>query len=212
MLKNKLVYDLTKIKYAMLHPIDNAYYIKVKEFGTCLSATIIYAALFIIFISNLVYRGFIFSIDITNFSITTAFIYFVVALGLFIVGNYFISSINDGNGTLRTIYVSIAYCFSPTILFMPFVILFSNVATTNERFLIAFASSVIVVWCIVNIFLTLIEIHDYTFKQTVGNVLITFFFMGVCIIGASVGYLLFNQVKEFVMDIITEVMLRVKTT
>ena len=212
LLKYKIVYDLTKIKYAMLHPIDNAYYVKVKEFGSPLSATIIYATLFVIFISNLVYKGFIFSIDITHFSITTALIYFVVILGLFIVGNYFISSINDGNGTLRTIYVSIAYCFSPAIIFMPFVILFSNVATTNESFLIAFASYVIVVWCIVNIFLTLIEIHDYTFKQTVGNVLITFFFMGVCIIGASVGYLLFNQVKEFVMDIITEVMLRVKKT
>ena len=211
-LENKLVYDLSKIKYAMLHPIDNAYYVKVKQIGSCLSATIIYAALFIIFISNLVYRGFIFSIDIANFSVTTTFIYFVVILGLFIVGNYFISSINDGNGTLRTIYVSIAYCFSPIILFIPFVILFSNVATTNEGFLIAFASFIILVWCIVNIFITLIEIHDYTFKQTVGNVLITFFFMGVCIIGASVGYLLFNQVKEFVLDIITEVMLRGKAT
>jgi hypothetical protein len=209
-LKNKVLYDLSKIKYAMLHPIDNAYYVKVKEIGSILSATIIYASLFIIFISNLVYKGYIFSVDITNFSVSTALIYFVIILGLFIVGNYFISSINDGNGTLRTIYVSIAYCFSPIILFMPFVILFANVATTNEEFLIIFASFVIVVWCIVNIFLTLIEIHDYTLKETVQSVIITFFFMGVCVIAASVGYLLFNQVKQFVLDIITEVMLRVK--
>lgn len=212
LLSYRLIKDLSKIKYSILHPIDNAYYVNVKETGSYISATIVYAALFLLLVLYLVSRGFIFSIDIADFSIATAFTYYVVILALFLAGNYFISSINDGNGTLRTIYIGIAYCFSPMIAFMPFVILFSNAATNNERFLITAASFAITVWCIVNIFLTLIEIHAYSFKQTVGNVLLTLFFMGVAIIAFSVGYLLFNQVKEFALDIITEVMLRVKTT
>lgn len=209
-LRNKVIHDIASLKYAMLHPIDNAYNVKYKLTGSYFTATLIYMMLFIVLVLYQVASGFIFSVNIARYSIFNTLLYYVIIVGLFIIGNYFISSINDGNGSIRSIYVGTAYCFAPAILIMPFVILFANFATLNEEFLISTTVAVIITWCIINIILMIIEIHAYSFKSAIYNILLTLFFMGVAVLAASMGYLLINQVWEFIMKLVTEVMLRAK--
>lgn len=209
-MSNRLVYDMLSIKYAMLHPIDNAYNVKHGHTGTYLSASLIYILFFVILVLYQVAGGFIFSVDIADYSLFNTLVTYIVVVGLFIGGNYFISSINDGNGSVRDIYVGTAYCLSPAVVIMPPVILFSNFATLNEQFLINTATTAVIAWCIINIVLMIIEIHEYSFKFTVFNILMTLFSMGVAVLAASMGYLLLNQLWVFIREIVVEVLLRVK--
>jgi len=95
---------------------------------------------------------------------------------------------------------------------MPMITLISNVSTLNEAFLLNFARMTVLVLCLVNLVLVLIEIHDYSLKLTLGNILVTLFFMAVAILAASVAFLLLRQVFIFVQEMITEVMLRARAS
>lgn len=209
LLENRFVSDMAKIKYGMLHPIDNAYYIKRGKNGTYLSAFVIYALLFILLVLYQVASGFIFAQDMDDYSIVNVFLGFVVVTFLFLISHFLISSINDGLGGFRDITLVIAYSCSPLIVFVPFIIIFANFATVDEKFFIDFALMVLFIWCICNMIVGLIEIHEYKFSTIVGNILVTLFTMGVAVLAASVGYLLVRQIINFIYELIVEVGLRV---
>ncbi|MDR1532605.1 MAG: YIP1 family protein [Clostridiales bacterium] len=205
----KFLSDLGRMRYAAAHPIDNAYNIKRGVTGGYGSGFAIYGLLFVLFVLSQVGMGFIYSIPIERFSIVSAFLYFTAALGMFVVLHYYIASINDGNGTLRDIFLCVAYGFSPVVLFMPFVVLFANVATFNEAFIIHIGTGALILWSVVNIVAALIEVHEYTFRETAVSLLITFFFMVVAVLAGTIFYVLLKQIYDFFYEIITEVGMRV---
>lgn len=210
MLRHKLIFDIANLKYAMYHPIDNAYDVKVGKRGSVVSATVLYIMLFIILVLRQVGSGFIFSVDVAKYSLFNTFIIYVLLIGLFIMCNYLVGSIQDGNGTVRSLYIATAYSFAPAILIMPFVILLSNVATINEAFFISSITGIIVCWCGVNIILMIMEIHEYEFKMAISNILITLFFMGVVVLAGSMFYLFLRQIWNFVSELFMEVLIRGK--
>ena len=83
--------------------------------------------------------------------------------------------------------------------------------THNEGFLVSFAWTIATVWSAALIFVGLTETHNYSFSDTVKNVLLTLFFMIIAIIGLAVVYLLWAQVITFVQDVIQEVAYRVQS-
>jgi hypothetical protein len=204
--------DIFNLKYALLHPIDNAYNVRYGTTGSYISATLLYVLVFIFLVLSQVGSGFIYSVNTDTYSISAVFTYFVLAIGLFTIANYFISSVNDGIGSFKSIYIGTAYCFAPMIFITPFIIIFSNFATLNEKFLITMTTNVVIVWCIINIFLVIMEIHEYSFKKVLFNIFMTLFFMGVAILATSLVYLLLNQVWQFILGIIMEVTLRAKAS
>lgn len=209
-LKSRLMFDIANLKYAMFHPIDNAYDVKVNTRGSVIAASIIYVLVFILLVFKQVGSGFIFSVDIMRYSIAYTLAGYVVIIGLFIMSNYLVGSLHDGTGTVKSLYIGIAYSFSPALLIMTLIILISNFATMNEAFFIAAADTFVISWCAVNAVLTIMELHEYDFMPTVGNLLITLFLMIVIILAASMLYLFVKQIWDFVYELITEVLLRVK--
>lgn len=204
-----IIRDLAKLPFAMRHPIDNAYNIKVLETGSYMGATVIYFILLVIIVLYQTATGFIFAQTLDNYSVFNTIVVFAGLLFLFVMMHHLISSINDGRGTLRGIYTTIAYSCAPIILFMPFVIIFSNFATVDEKFFLDFALYAFIGWSICNIIVGLIEIHDYKFSEIIKNLLVTLFAIGVAILALSIGYLLIKQIFAFVFEIIVEVRLRV---
>lgn len=204
--------DLVQIKYSIKHPILNFENIIDLKTGSFSSATFIYTLLFLILVFSQIGRGYIFSVSADDFSIWRTLTYYVVIIGLFIACNFYISAVNDGNGTVKTIYIGTAYSFSPVLIFMPFVILFSNFLTMNEAFLISASIGALLVWGLVNFVLMITVIHEYSFREALYNILMTLFFMGVVVLAVSLAYLLLNQVWEFVYAVFTEVVLRARAS
>ena len=206
--KSRFYYDICQIPFAFRHPLDNSYNVRKGETGTYLSATVIYLAVLLLTILNQTAAGFIFSVDLRSFSLMNTVLIFVCALALFLVSHYFISSINDGEGTFRSTYISVAYSLSPVVLFLPWLIIFSNFATIDESYLIYTVLGILLLLCAVYIVLAIIEVQQYTFRQSLFNVLVTLFFMAVLVFAISISYLLLKQVIDFIVSIITEVNLR----
>lgn len=115
---------------------------------------------------------------------------------LFLVSNYLVSSIKDGEGSFIQVFKGMAVALLPFILLEIPGLLLSNVLTLQEVFIYQFLQWVMYGWCLVLIFCMIMEIHDYTFKETVINLLLTLFVMIVLFVVAVVILML---AKEFVM-------------
>ncbi|MHB8962042.1 MAG: hypothetical protein ACYC5K_02705 [Saccharofermentanales bacterium] len=207
-LGNRAYYDLNRIGFMMKHPIDNVYDISKRQTGGWLSASVIYSAVFLILILYQTKSGFLYSASLYRFSLMNNALLYFGGMALFIVSNYYISSIHDGEGTLKSIFVSTAYSLAPILFIIPPVILLANFATYNERYIITTISGVAIAISVVYAVISLIGIHNYTFKETFANILLTFFFMAVILFALSIAYLLLKQIIDFLISIIVEVNLR----
>lgn len=207
----RFLHDITYFRYMLRHPIDGYYYLKHGQAGSLGAATFLYLAIFIVFIADTLFRGFIFSSNLLESTpILFMTIAFLAVCVLFVIGNYMVASINEGEGSLKNIYTMLPYALSPYLVITPFIVASTYVLTQNEGFLVSFSWTIATVWSAVLIFIGLTETHNYSFADTVKNVLLTLFFMIIAIIALAVVYLLWAQVITFVQDIIQEVAYRVQ--
>jgi len=208
--ENRLWSDIKYIGTVFRHPIDSMYDLKVGKHGSVLSATLVFVIAYAVFLGYQLGFAFLFR-GINNFKyLTVSYLLsmFFLPVALFIVGNYMISAINEGEGSFKNVFVCTAYSFAPMILLMPIVILISYFCTFNESFIIGFSSTIIIAWTALYFILMVLEVHRFSFVNMVKNILLTLFAIIIAIIFFVIIYLMAKQVFMFVLDIVREVMFR----
>lgn len=206
----RFLHDITYFRFMLRHPIDGYYYLKRGDAGSMKSASFLYAIFLLVFLADTLFRGFIFgfaSLNDTPFLLMA--IAFIAVIFLFIIGNYMVATINEGEGSIKNLYIMLPYAVSPYLVIAPCLVAVSYVLTQNEAFIITFGWALAVIWAAVLVFIGITETHNYTFGETVKNVLLTLFFMVIAIIALAVLYLLWAQVWTFIQDIYQEVEYRV---
>ncbi|WP_417899017.1 YIP1 family protein [Bacillus haimaensis] len=205
-----LISELLFLVNFLKKPVDSFYYVKRVRKVSLLSATILYFVLFVEYLMMKYFTGFIFrgsNADQINFAFELVTLFLPILL--FIVSNYLVSTISDGEGRFRDIYIGTIYSLAPYLVFIIPVTLLSNALTLNEAFLYTFSMQVMIGWSLVILFIMVKEIHAYEFFETVRNILITIFCMIIIVLVCFIIYVLMDQVVDFVTAIIQEVILRV---
>lgn len=199
---NEFCYLFTFVK----HPLNGYDGIKRGKKMSPFVSTIWYVILFVIIILQNIYTGFTFNTkDIESISIFQIFTTTMVPILLFVLANHMISSIRDGNGKFRDVYTGTICAFSPYIIFMPLVILVSNVLTLNEEFIVTASTWIIYIWVFFMVFFMIKDIQDYQVGENIGNILLTVVAMLLFVAFAFLLYVLTAQLYSFIKDIILEV-------
>ena len=207
----RLAGDMKYCGTMLRHPIDAIYYLKAGKRGTLLSAAILTAAAYVVYMADVLGRGFIFNENrLAGLSPALLTCIFFITLILFMVGNYMVSSINEGEGTLRNIFTTVAYSLIPYIIAGTITVGLSYVLTRNEAFLITLVWDIGVFWSAALLVLSILNIHNYTLKQTVKNILLTLFFAIIALVLVAILYLVWDKVIGFVREVISEVSYRVQ--
>lgn len=208
--KNKLVDDFVFMFRFIKQPADSFYYIKKKLRGSLRFAFIIYLWVIAARVLSLYLTGFIFSpypspiyIRVENEILTTVLLIFI-----WNAANYLVSTISDGEGRVRDVIIGSAYSLFPYALFVLPIALISNVLTLNEIFIYSFSLDIVWVWTGLMLFIMVKEIHNYSFAETVRNVLITLFTMGLFVLTGYILYVLFSQLYDFVSAVLQEIRIR----
>ncbi len=197
--------------FMLRHPLDGYYYAKREERAGPLSATILYLLAFGVYLLDMLGRGYIFRlVDIKATEPITLVMLFFIPLLLWITGSYMLSSINDGEGSLRNVYVSTAYALSPYIILTPFIVLLTHVLTLNESFIVTLGWIFILAWSVVLLFLSVKEIQQFTVGETIKNIVLTIFYMILVVVAVAIIYLLWNQAISFFKELFGEVGYRVQ--
>lgn len=207
---SKFLNDLLYLKNMLRHPLDSFYYLQSGTHGSILSATTIYLLFFTVVLFDYFGRSFIFNLNVADRSVGFLLLTSSAFTGLWIVSNYLVSSINDGRGTFKDVFIFTAYSFAPYIIFQPFVILLTYVLTYNERFLIDFLTYINVGWSFILLFTGVKEIHDYDIKNTLKSFLLTVGWIFVMVLVYSIVYMLWDQLIDTAYSIAREAFYRAR--
>lgn len=208
--KIKLVDDFVFLFRFIKQPADSFYYIKKNLRGSLTFAGLIYAWVVIVRIVSLYVTGFIFNrySSLVYIPVESEIVKTVLLLFLWNAANYLVSTISDGEGRVRDVVIGSAYSLFPFVLLALPIALISNVLTLNEVFLYSFSLNLMWFWVGLMLFIMVKEIHNYSFSETVRNVLVTLFTMALFVLTGYILYVLFNQLYDFVSAIVQEVGLR----
>lgn len=191
----------------LARPSDAYYEIRFYGKASVLSATVMYFALVFVFFVARVATGFIFAWDF-GMDIIPLIGGFVGVIALFVVVNFLVATINEGEGSFKNVYIGTAYAATPFILMAIPITLLSQVLALSEAFVYQFLFQIAIGWSLLLQFIMIKEMHDYEIRDVVKNILLTAFTAVVLVIAAFVLYLLLGQVVEFVRSVVMEVSFR----
>ena len=184
------------------HPMDCYYEIRKYRQGSVLSAAVIYLLFFIDFMAFKTVKGFIYqTVKVENMDIGSIVLGFFALLGLFVVCNYLVTSINDGDGTFKQIFMIPANGLMPAMIALLIVTCVSYVLTYNEAFLLTLVLLIGIVWSAVTIFIGLQTVHDYTFGETVKSIVLTVVFMIIVAVIGIIISIMWNSLYTFLASV-----------
>lgn len=193
----------------MRKPNDVFYNMKVKHSVSVVNASIILALSFLaLFVSRhitafLFYDGYKEFISNSEILITSISVFV-----LYIISNYLITSIFDGEGNFKEIYIATIYSFAPYVILTFVAALLTNVLTINEVFFVQLLGMIGMIGTLVLLLIKNIEIHNYNFWGSVKVFVLTIVTMVILLIVTISLYTLFNQLIIFVVSMIKEVLVR----
>ena len=88
---------------------------------------------------------------------------------LFIVANYLVCAVSNGEGKFKDVYKSTIYALSPLLVFWPIVVVISRYLTLNEAFIYEASMSILILWSGLLMFFMIKDIHNYGVLETIKN-------------------------------------------
>ena len=193
------------------HPIDSYYDLKIRKRGSLGGAAFHFLLFFVAYMLYTTSRGFIVQLaDVVDMD-------FVVIIGgffglfiLFIISNYLVTSIKDGEGGILDIFKLISYGLLPLTITLLGVTALSHVITDNELFLVNFALLFGGGYTIAVMWLGFQEVHNYSFSTTFKSLIITLGFMTIVLVVVFNLTILFDGLVVFIESIVSEVYINVR--
>lgn len=201
----KFFKDIFYMFRVMRHPVDSFDDIKRGLKGSLLATVILYVLIFISFVLFNTSKGFIYQfIAIEDLDLTALMLGFLAVTLLFIVCNYLDTSINDGIGTIKQIFMMFVYALGPLFMALVLITVLSHVLTYNEVFFLDFIMNIGIVWTLVQIFLGISETHEYTGKQTLRSMIMSVLFALIVVIIMIIIITMWQQLYLFIEAILKE--------
>jgi len=212
--QDEYVKHYTKLTYPLhcvFHPFKGFTELKYDKKTSLLFANIIVIAIFVSQVLYFTCSGFIWNpavADINNVNIPATFMTTVGAFFLFIICNWAVTTLFNGEGKFTEIWCFTAYALIPIVLMRVPMILLSNFFTADEMAFLGIISALMYIWLVVTILMATMEVHQYSFMGTVTALLITAVGMILVISIAAIVYSLMLQMISFVGNVSNEIALR----
>ena len=202
--KEELLYGF----HLIFHPFDGFWDLKHEQRGS-VRAGIVYVIITILaFFYQSVGTGYIFNPNGTYMSIFGQIISVVVPLILWVVANWCLTTLFDGEGSFKDIFIATTYSLLPVPMLVIPSVIFSNILAQNEGQLISLLVGIAFVWAGMLIFFGMMVTHDYSlgknFVTTLGTIVAMAFIIFVAVLFSS----LVSQMVSFVSSIIVELSYR----
>jgi hypothetical protein len=205
--KNKTIRELTYIKHFLKHPLDGYYEIKRKAAVSVSTAGIIYFLLALVYIMYQTVTNVIFLAD-PNPNIMYELIILISILALWVVANYFVCLIRDGEGSFKNVFVATAMSLTPLLIVFPLITILSNVLTYQEAVFYNGPLTITYIWVAIYFFFMIKEIHNYEVGETFGVIGISLFTMLIMGIFLFVIYSIDTQIFTVTEQIARELIER----
>jgi len=162
------------VKHCLFHPFDGFYEAKNRGKGSLLAATVIIALYCILDCFEVQYTGFIMNLNqISRMNSVTIFISALTVLLLAVISNWTITTLFDGKGKLKDIYMVLGYSLAPMVMIDFCVVIASNFVIEEEAMILTAIRWMGVAWSAFLIVTGLCTIHEFSLAKTLVTILAT---------------------------------------
>ena len=127
---------------------------------------------------------------------------------LFVIANWALCTLLDGEGRVIDIYIATCYCLIPIVIARVLETICSNVLTDTEYVFVGMVVVCLNIWFICLLLFSLKTIHNYTLTKTILNALVTLVAMAIIFFILFLFIILVQQLYIFFATVITEIIMR----
>ena len=172
------------LRYALhciVRPFDAFWDLTHEKRGSMAAANTIVVVLLLTNMLRLGFTSFLFyPVNWRTVNLLMEIMSFLLPFVVYIVANWCLTTLFDGKGTLRDIYMGTAYAMTPYILIQLPLIVLSNVVTEEEGAFYEYFGVFSLVWCGLLIVASVMMIHDFLLGKALG--LLIFSAVGMLVI------------------------------
>jgi tetratricopeptide (TPR) repeat protein len=196
--------------YVIGHPFDGYYDLKHANIGSAGSATAVLGLFVITMLIHTQLTAFLFNFrDINEINMGQEVISILLPFFVFALANWTLTTLMDGEGSIRNIYIATAYATIPIVLiYLPLTVM-SHVLTLQEGAFFYFFRTFAAVWVGWLLFTGNMVTQGYNVKKTIFTLLLTVVAMGIIIFLGLLFFTLLEQVWSFVETIYQEIVFRI---
>lgn len=200
--------ELIYANHLILHPFDGFWDLKHEYRGSVRAAFVWLALAVLTFYYQSVGTGYVFNPRQRFSTILIQLSAVLVPVLLWSVSNWCLTTLFDGEGSFKDIFVATCYSLVPIpILIIPSVLI-SNVALASEATIINLLVSIAFIWAGILIFFGAMVTHDFTFAKNVIMCLCTILGMGVIMFIGILFSTLLAKIVSFISSIVIEITYR----
>lgn len=208
------MYEFTELgwlKHCIFHPVEGFEDLRWKKKGSLKYAFIIVFLLFVSMVFNRQLTGFQFNTNYVKiFNVVPLIVQSVVYFFTWVIGNWAICTLLDGEGTLKKICIYSAYALVPYIVGTFISVILSNVLVQDESVWIYAISYLGLGWSLILMIQAMKAVHQYSFGKTLLSMIGTLIAMLLILFLAILVLSLFQQVYVFGYSIYTEITYRIR--
>lgn len=200
--------ELAYCFYVILHPFDGFWDLKHEKRGSVRASIVIIAVTILAFFYQSIGQGYLMNPQGLYSSVWTQAIGVIVPLFLFITANWCLTTLFEGEGSFKDIFIACSYSLTPVPLLLIPATLLSNVCTLSEIDIISVISTLSFIWLGLLIVFGTQVTHDYTMGKNILMIVSTlvgmvFIMFIILLFSALVG-----KMVGLVTNIVTELRYR----
>ncbi|WP_294411074.1 Yip1 family protein [uncultured Ruminococcus sp.] len=199
------------VRHAVTHPVEGFEDMRWKKAGSLKIALLVIVLLFFGQIAYGRLYGFQFYISYDKtFNIVPYIVRSFVLFGAWVIGNWSVCTLLDGEGTLRNICVYSAYALIPYVVQLYLNVILSHFLIRDEYVFMQIIELIGVGWTAILLFSAIKSVHQYSFKKTVLAVVLTLAAMFIMLFLLVLFMSLIQQIFIFISTVYTELSYRAK--
>ncbi|MBO2516738.1 MAG: YIP1 family protein [Clostridiales bacterium] len=203
---------IASLKYSLhviTHPFDGFWDLVHENRGSLAAANTILVLFLMTRILKLLYTDFQFiNSPIQYIDVFEQVASLLLPFLILCIANWAGTTLFDGKGRFKDIYMAMCYALVPYILLQLPLILVSNIITFDEASFYNVLMGISVIWCVFLAFVGLMEVHDYGPLKTIIFLFATVFGACVIIFLLLIFFSLLSDAAGYIVSFVREIVFR----
>lgn len=160
--------------HCIVRPFDGFWDLTHESRGSVAAANTI---VILVLITNLLKLGFtsfmFYPVNWNDVNLLMELMQFLLPFAVYCVANWCLTTLFEGKGTLRDIYMGTAYAMTPYVIIQLPLVIVSNFVTEEEGAFYTYFGMFSLIWCGFLVIASVMMIHDFLLGKAMGSLLFT---------------------------------------
>lgn len=199
------------VRHVLLHPFEGFDDMRWKKAGSMKIAAAVVFALFFQQFAYVRLYGFQYYSDYDKiFNIVPYIVSSFVLFGVWVVANWAMCALFNGEGSMKNIFIYSAYALIPYVSGYLIGTVLSHLFIRDEYIFIQLVQLTGLIWTVILVISAIKSVHQFSISKTLAMIALTLFAMLVMLFLLVLLLTLFQQVLIFIMSLYTEISYRIR--